>query len=136
MAERFRPNPKELAGGRAVRPDSRFRKPRIIERGQEEDLETLVNEACLEEKTGVDIGKVLLKITEFLDDEALDILYHCVKQRALSDLRKFVDNIGKKRKAYAAVCRTINEELLNDQAKIDWEKIQLQLGMSPLSEKP
>lgn len=136
MAEKFRPIPREIAGRRAQRPESRFRQPRIVESDEEDDLEALVRDACLGTKIGVDVGRVLLKISEFLDDEALVLLHQCVKQRVLSDLRKFVENVGERRSTYTAVCRTINEELLNDQAVIDWVKVELQLGIGTLPKKP
>lgn len=136
MGERFRPGLRDLTGRRAQRPESRFRQPRIVESDEEDDLEALVRDACSGENTGVDVGQVLLKITEFLDDEALELLHQCVQQRVLSDLRNFVENIGKRRSAYMTVCRTINEELLNDQAVIDWGKVELQLGIVTSPKKP
>lgn len=134
MTERFRPSPKDIAGRRALRPDSKFRQPRIIEVGKE-DLEILVREACLGKKTGVDVGQVLLKMSEFLDDEALDFFHQCVQKRQLPAIRRIIEFFGKRRSALTATCHTINKQLLNDQAEIDWEKLQLQLGISPPPKK-
>lgn len=135
MSEGFKPSIRELAGGRAQRPESRFRQTRIVAEDEEDSLDKLVKNASSETETKVDIGIVLVRISEFLDDDALGLLHHFVRIRSLTAIRKLIDNIGKNKPAYAAACRAINQDLLSDQSVIDWGKVQLQLGITTTPKK-